>query len=97
MRGPVLDLRIILQKLRRAADDPAVRLDRACANSRVSFGTAACEAMGDEKDVGACASACRDQAISAAAFMMRPSADSPAATMLLASSPAISYICSGPA
>ena len=97
MRSLVLDFGVITQNLRRAADDLPIRLHETCANRGLRFGSAACKTMGDQEDVGARAAACCDQAISAAASVTRPSAARPAATMLFASNPALSYICSGPA
>lgn len=95
MRRPVLDAHIFAQKLRRAKDDLAIRLNQARANRRLRFGAAARKTMGNQEDISARAAARRDQAISAAASVTRPSAERPAATMLFASNPAISYICSG--
>jgi hypothetical protein len=95
MRRPVVNLRIVMQKLRRTADSLSVCLYQPGANRGLRFGTAARKTMGDEKDVGARAAAGSGQAISAAASVTRPSAESPAATMLFASNPAAEYICSG--
>ena len=90
-----MDLRAVMQKLRRPADSLAVGLYQSCAYRGLRFGTAAGETMGDQKDIGARSPACRAQAISAAASVTRPSAERQAATMLFVSSPAIAYICSG--
>ena len=95
MLAPVLNLCVVMQKLRRAIDGAAVGLNQTCANCGLRFGTAARKTMGDEEYVGAGALGRRDQAVSAAASVARPSAERPAATMLFASSPADSYICSG--
>ena len=95
MRWPIQNSHVIMQYLRRAADDVAIRLNHARTNSCLRFGATARKTMGNQKNVSARAAACRNQAISAAATVTRPSAERPAATMLFASNPAISYICSG--